>query len=118
MDLTDGKGVDCSIDCSGSVQAQRLCIDATRRKGHFSFVGIGPGQLGIEAWPDMVTKGLTLHGAWHYNLSKFPQVMKVIQESPVIDQLISHVFPMSQIQEAFETLASHETAKVLLKPWE
>jgi hypothetical protein len=44
--------------------------------------------------------------------------MQVIQESPIIDLLISHVMPMSKIQEAFESSASHETAKVILKPWE
>ena len=118
FELTDGKGVDCAIDCSGSTQAQRFGIDALRRKGHFAFVGIGPGQLCVTAWTDMLVKGLTLHGAWHYNLAKFPQVMQVIRESPVIEHLVSHVFPMSQIQEAFETLASQETAKVLLRPWE
>jgi threonine dehydrogenase-like Zn-dependent dehydrogenase len=44
--------------------------------------------------------------------------MQVIQESPVIKQLISHVLPMTQIQEAFELSASHECAKIILKPWE
>ncbi len=118
MDLTYGIGVDKSVDCSGAIAAQRLCIDVARRKGCIAFVGIGPGELGLRAWEDMVTKGLTLCGAWHYKLQRFPEVMKVIQESPVIDRLVSHVFPMSQIQQAFEVSSSHECAKILLKPWE
>lgn len=118
MDLTHGIGVDKSVDCSGAIAAQRLCIDAARRKGHISFVGIGPGELGLRAWDDMVTKGLTLHGAWHYKLQRFPEVMRVIQESPVIDRLVSHVLPMSQIQQAFEVSSAHDCAKILLKPWE
>ncbi len=65
-----------------------------------------------------IRKGLTLIGSWHYNLSDFPSVIKLIQESPLIDLLISHVLPMSRIQEAFELSASHEAAKVILKPWE
>ena len=36
---------------------------------------------------------------------------------PQIDRLISHVMPMSRIQEALELCATHETAKVILKPW-
>jgi hypothetical protein len=44
--------------------------------------------------------------------------VRVIQESPIIGLLISHVMPMSRIQDAFELCASHETAKVILKPWE
>jgi Zn-dependent alcohol dehydrogenase len=32
--------------------------------------------------------------------------------------LVSHVMPMSHIQQAFELLARGECAKVVLKPWE
>jgi L-iditol 2-dehydrogenase len=117
-ELTDGRGVDCALDCSGSVHAERLCIDATRRKGKVAFIGECGDDLAIRISPDMIRKGLTLIGSWHYNLSAFPSVMKVIRESPLIDLLISHVLPMSRIQEAFEISASHETAKMLLKPWE
>jgi CheY-like chemotaxis protein len=36
----------------------------------------------------------------------------------VIDKLISHTFPLSQIQEALELSASRQCAKIILKPWE
>ena len=117
-DLTDGKGVDCALDCAGNVQAERLCIDATRRKGKVAFVGECGEDLPIRVSPDLIRKGLTLIGSWHYNLKDYPLVMKVIRESPLIDLLISHILPMSKIQEAFELSASRETAKVILKPWE
>jgi threonine dehydrogenase-like Zn-dependent dehydrogenase len=117
-DLTDGRGVDCALDCSGTVQAERLCIDAARRKGRVAFVGESTDDLPIRVGPDLLRKGLTIIGSWHYNLRYFPAIMQVIQESPLIDRLIRHVLPMSRIQEAFELSASHETAKVILKPWE
>ena len=56
-------------------------------------------------------------GSWHYNLNDYPNIMHVIRESPLIDQLISHVLPMREIQAAFELSASHETAKIILQPW-
>jgi len=117
-DLTEGKGVDCAIDCSGNVVAERFCIDATRRRGRVAFVGECGAELKIRVSPDMIRKGLTIVGSWHYNLADFPLVMKVIQQSPLIDLLISHVIPMSRIQEAFEISASHKSAKIILKPWE
>jgi threonine dehydrogenase-like Zn-dependent dehydrogenase len=117
-DLTDGRGADCAVDCAGSVQAQRLCLDATRRLGTVVCVGECGEELAIRGSPDLIRTGITLTGSWHYNLNDFPKIMKVIQESPVAESLISHVFPMSRIQEAFETSASHQCAKVLLKPWE
>jgi len=117
-ELTGGRGVDCAIDCAGNPQAERLCIDATRRKGRVAFVGECGDDLPIRVSPDLIRKGLTLIGSWHYNLKDFPLIMKVIRESPLIDLLISHVMPMSRIQEALELSAAHETAKVIVKPWE
>jgi Zn-dependent alcohol dehydrogenase len=51
-------------------------------------------------------------------LADYDQVMQVVAESPLIDKLISHVMPMSQIQEAFGLLAAGESAKIVLHPWE
>ena len=117
-DLTDGLGVDKSLDCSGTVAAQRFCIDATRRKGEVAFVGECSDPLQITISPDMIRKGLTIRGSWHYSLSLYPEIMQVIQTSPVVDKLISHVLPMSRIQDAFELSASRQNAKIILRPWE
>ena len=116
-ELTNGKGVDKALDCSGALAAQRFCIDATRRKGQVTFVGECSEELRIRVSPDLIRKGLTVRGSWHYNLSLFPRIMQVIQESPVIEHLISHVFPMSQVQKALELSASQQCAKIILKPW-
>lgn len=117
-ELTGGKGVDKALDCAGIVAAQRLCIDATRRKGQVTFVGECNDDLAIKVSPDMIRKGLIIRGSWHTNLNLFQKIMQVIEGSPAIDRLISHVLPMSQIQQAFEISASHQCAKILLKPWE
>jgi len=126
LKLTDGNGADCALDCAGTPAAERLCLDAVRRKGKVAFVGECYEDLIIHVSDDLIRRGLTLIGVWHYNLNDFPKVMKVIEESPLdsargkplIDLLISHVIPVSRIQEAFELSASHQTAKIILKPWE
>ena len=116
-DRTGGIGVDCAVDWSGRVEAERLCIDATRRRGRVAFVGECSQELAIRVSPDMIRKGLTVAGSWLYNMADVPNVIKVIQESPLIDHLISHVMPMSRIQDAFELMVSGECAKVVLRPW-
>jgi threonine dehydrogenase-like Zn-dependent dehydrogenase len=118
-DMTDGLGVDKAIECAGYVPAQRLCIDATRRRGGVAFVGeCYDDTLPITVSPDLLRKGLHLYGSWMYNRKLVPRIMQVIQRSPAINDLISHVFPMSRIQEAMELSASHDCAKIILKPWE
>ena len=117
MDITDGVGVDKAVDCSGSPQAQRLCIDAARRKGQVTFVGEG-GDLTIGVSRDMIRKGLILRGNWHYNLGGYPKLMKVIRESSEqLDKLITHTFPMSEVQKAWEIQVTGECGKIVLDPW-
>jgi threonine dehydrogenase-like Zn-dependent dehydrogenase len=115
-ELTGGAGVDCALDCSGTVEAQRLCIDATRRRGRVAFVGESLDQLHLTVSNDMIRKGLTLIGNWHYNLAHYAGIMQVIRQSPLIDLLISHVMPMRDVAKAFDLQISGQCAKILLKP--
>ena len=117
LDATNGLGVDAAVDCSGVPAAQRACIDATRRLGQVCFVGECSQDVTLQASRDMIRKGLSVHGSWHYNLSLYPKVLQVIEGSPVIDRLVSHAFPLEQTQEALAICASHDCAKVLLQPW-
>ena len=116
--LTDGKGVDRAVDCSGSPAAHRLCIDAVKRKGMVAFVGECSQDTVIRISPDMIRKGISLVGSWHYNLQDYPKLLKVIQESAdQLERLITHRFPMSRLQEAWELQLTGQCAKVILDPW-
>jgi L-iditol 2-dehydrogenase len=116
--LTDGRGVDAALDCSGTAVGERLLIDAARRRGRVAFVGECQDPLTLTVSPDMLRKGLTVIGSWHYNLNDYPAVMQVIRESPLVDLLISHVMPMFAAKEAFELQMTGECAKIILKPWD
>ena len=117
IDLTDGMGVDKAADFSGASQAHRLMIDAVRRKGQVAFVGEG-GEFPLGVSRDMIRKGLVLRGNWHYNLSDFPKLMRVIRQSMAkLDLYISHTFPMSAMVEAWELQSTGRCGKVFLDPW-
>ena len=117
MSLTAGVGVDKGVDCSGVAAAQRLQIDAARRKGQVSFVGEG-GDVTITVSNDMIRKGLTLRGAWHWNLADTPRILQVIRAcGESLDKQITHTFPMTKVQEAFELQLTGQCGKVLLYPW-
>ena len=119
LKLTGGKGVDRAIDCSGAVAAHRLCIEGTRRRGAVAFVGESGADTPVRISPDMIRKGLTLVGSWHYNLKDTPKMMDIIADSSVsLDLLISHHFALSDVQQAWELQVSGQCAKVLLHPWE
>lgn len=114
MDLTGGLGVDKSIDTSGVPEAKSFLIQAARRKGQVAFVGWS-GQIDVNT---IIGKGLTIHGAWHWNLTDTPLMMKLIGKSEaLLDKMITHTFPMSRIQEAFELQLTGNCGKVILYPW-
>ncbi|MBN1815700.1 MAG: zinc-binding dehydrogenase [Anaerolineae bacterium] len=114
----DDLGVTCAIDCAGVTASQRLCIDATRPKGRVCFVAESNDPLPITVSPDMIRKGLTLIGQWHYSVNDFDQIMQVIRASgDLLDIQISHRFPMSRVQDALALSASHRSGKILLDPW-
>jgi L-iditol 2-dehydrogenase len=118
MELTGGLGVDKAIDCSGVAAAQRMCIDAARRRGAVAFVGEA-GALEIKVSDDMIRKGLTLRGSWHWNLNDAPRMWATIRGSrSKIDQLVTHTFPLRDVQAAWELQLTGNSGKVLLRPWD
>jgi len=117
LERTGGRGVHCALDCSGTVPAQRLCLEATRRRGQVAFVGECSDELNLQVSPDLLRKGLTIHGSWHYNLNHYAGIVEVIRRSPLMSMLVSHTLPLSEVQDALTLSASPEHAKILLQPW-
>jgi L-iditol 2-dehydrogenase len=116
-ELTAGVGVDKAIDCSGAPAAQRLAIDAVRRRGAVGFVGEG-GEVAVRVSDDLIRKGITLHGCWHYRLGDFPAIMRVIRDSrAALDALITHTFALGSVREAWELQLTGACGKVVLDPW-
>ena len=115
MDATGGIGADRAIDTSGTEAAKGFLVDAVRRKGKIALVGWS-GQLDASS---IIRKGLSIFGAWHYNLRDAGRLLQAIERSgPQIDQLVTHTFPLSRVQDAWELQMTGNCGKVLLKPWE
>lgn len=117
LDLTGGAGPDKAVDCSGHPDAQRLMIDALCRRGQACFVGEA-GDLTLRVSGDMIRKGITLHGQWHWPMNQTPRMMRMIADVPdQLNKLITHTFPMSKVKDAWELQLTGNCGKVLLDPW-
>jgi len=115
--LTEGRGFDKGVDCSGVPERIRLLIDTVRRKGKIALVGES-GDLTIKVSDDMIRKGLEVYGVWHYNLSDTPRMMDIISQTrPKLNKLITHTFPMSKVEEAFDLQIKGKCGKIVLHPW-
>lgn len=117
-ELTGGRGVDKSIECSGGAAYQSKCIDGTRRRGQVAFVGESK-DLTVRVSDDLIRKGLTLYGSWHWNLKDVDLMMNTIAENrSLIAKLVTHRFALAEAESAFKLQMSGDCGKVLLHPWE
>jgi L-iditol 2-dehydrogenase len=116
-ELTGGRGVDKSVDCSGGEAYQLICVRGTRRKGEVAFVGES-GDLTLQVSNDLIRNGLSLHGSWHWNLQHTDRVLETIRKAgALIDQVITHTYPLDRVEEAFRMQLSGQCGKVILHPW-
>jgi L-iditol 2-dehydrogenase len=116
--LTGGLGTDKSIECSGGELYQSVCINGTRRKGQIAFVGESK-SLTVKVSDDLIRKGLTIYGSWHWNLKDTKKIMDLIaNKNTLISKLITHKFTLSEAEDAFKLQISGRCGKVLLHPWE
>lgn len=116
--FTGGKGVDKAVDCAGVPPAQRLMVDAVRRRGEVAFVAES-GEFTLKVSNDMIRKGIDIHGIWHWNLADAPRMWETIRKAaPLLDLQITHRLPMSRVQEAWELQLEGDCGKIILHPWE
>lgn len=115
LDLTGGRGADKSVETSAADPAKPFLQKATRRKGHIALVG-WDGTLDAG---NILYKGQTVHGSWHWNLRDTARMMQMIGESAgQLQKLITHTFPMSRVKEAWELQATGNCGKVIMHPFE
>lgn len=114
--LTGGKGVDKAVECAGVPLAQRLLLDAVRRRGEVAFVAEA-GDFTLKVSNDLIRKGITIHGIWHWNLADTPRMWETIRRAaPLLDLQITHRLPMSRVQEAWELQTTGNCGKIILHP--
>ena len=115
--IVGDRGVPVALDCSGRAEAERLCLDMAGVRGRVGFIGENQSTIELSPSKDMIRKGLTLYGSWHVNLNLLPALITLVRRFPAAELLISHRFTFQHVQEAFDTFAAGETAKVILNPF-
>jgi 2-desacetyl-2-hydroxyethyl bacteriochlorophyllide A dehydrogenase len=112
---THGRGADVVFECAGSPSTFQQALDVVHRGAKINLVGLyeqavtwNPGSI--------VSKDLTLIGCglkWD-----IPGAVNLLQTGKVDTRsMITHIFPLEKVKEAFETQLKDPCAiKVLLKP--
>ncbi|NLC57656.1 MAG: alcohol dehydrogenase catalytic domain-containing protein [Armatimonadetes bacterium] len=120
--LTQGEGVDVVLDSAGGSQAIDLALRAARRGGTLALVGAYPLPP-RTALNEVIGKELRLVGSNCYGLvdgrRDFALAIDLLASGRVDPSpLVTHRFPLAEIQQAFETASNKSTGavKVLVEP--
>lgn len=112
-----GGDIDCALEMSGAPTAVASATRLVRPGGWISLLGIGdPVTLDITS--DVVMKGLSLYGVVGRKLpSTWDQTLAYVRDEVIdVTALITHSFPMHEIERAMELIKTGQCGKVTLTP--
>ena len=117
MDETNSEGVDVVCEMSGHPVAIRQSLECARPGGRVQLLGIPQSEVPIRLAKDVIFKGLTLYGVVGRKMFETWYQMRSFIESGLFDPspVITHTFPMAQIDDALGAIRSGEAGKVILE---
>lgn len=116
----DGHEADFAFQCTGSPVAHANIYKFIRNGGGLCELGffINGGDATINPHFDLCSKEITLVGSWVYTLRDYATTFDFLKRAKAIglpmDDLITHEFPLEQINEAHVTNLKQEGLKIAI----
>jgi threonine dehydrogenase-like Zn-dependent dehydrogenase len=119
----DRKGADIAIECSGAKMYIDACLQGLRRYGGLFTEGFVPGgeTYPLNALTQLQDRHIRWTGGHDVRVRDREAMVRMLLDPTVqqhIDAMVTHTFPMSEAQEAFEIGLSKQCGKVYLLPQE
>ena len=114
--LTDGKGCEVAIDCSGSTPGRATAVAGVAEWGRIALVGEG-GSLETEVSDSLLHKQVTITASWVTSLQGMEDLTRMLASRELHPEIVvSHRLPLSSADEAYRIAAAGATGKVILVP--
>jgi threonine 3-dehydrogenase len=113
-DLGMKEGFDVGLEMSGSGAAFRDMLTNMCHGGRIALLGIPNQELAID-WNTVIFNGLTIKGIYGREMYETWYLMQSMLSSGLdISPVITHRYPYTQFEEAFEVMRSGNSGKVIL----
>ena len=107
--------VDLAIDTSGKGVARRSHLEVLSKRGVLVCVGHGEG-LTLNVSRDLIEPERAVLGSEYFCYGELASNLEILRaHSAYLSQIITHRFPLQEIEEAFEIFFRGETGKVLVE---
>jgi len=114
------RGADVAIECSGAPFYLDRCFAGVRRYGRIYSMGhMGTERYELSILNAMVDRHVLWTGGHDVRFRDRDGLLRMMGDAEVqrqIDTLVTHTFPMSEAQRAFEVGLSKECGKIYLRP--
>ena len=110
--LTNGRGVDCAFECAGTPAAVNTALGCVKRGGRIGLIGLS-GNKPVEINSDRLTLDeIDVFGV-RSSPNSYPELINLITAGKVnVGKLVSRVYPLERIAEAFETFRKRESGAI------
>ena len=113
-DLGMTEGFDVALEMSGAPSALRTILEVANHGGNVALLGIPGGEVPIDP-NQVIFKGLTLRGIYGREMFEtWYKAANLLQAGLDLDPVITHRHPVDDWEEAFRTMRSGRSGKVLL----
>jgi threonine 3-dehydrogenase len=111
------EGFDVGLEMSGNPAALRDMLRTLHHGGSIAMLGIPATEVAID-WNDVILKGLTIKGIYGRQMFETWYKMAALLQSGLnIRPIITHRFPFTEYQRAFEIMGAGQSGKVVMD-WE
>lgn len=108
-------GFDLALDTSGNSAAIRDCLSAFGARGTLVAVGHGAGMT-LDVSADLIHPERAVIGSEYFPFADLAgNLQRLRAHRAYLTQIITHRFPVADVQRAFETFFSGETGKVIVE---
>jgi len=118
LEATGGRGVDVSIELSGSAQGAKMAFQVLRKGGRVSLIGIQSGPVELSLTEDIIYREARVFGSTGRLMWQTWWDMKKLLESDKFDPMpvITHRLPLAEFKKGLELAKSGESGKIILYP--
>lgn len=107
--------VDLAIDTSGKEAARQASLDTLDKRGVLVLVGHGEGMR-MDVSSQMIAPERAVLGSEYFRFDELPANLELLRRNrATLSQIITHHFPLADIQQAFELFFKGDTGKVVIE---
>ncbi len=115
-EITGGDMCDIVQDCAGAVPLADIAMQCLRKKGVYALTGLFHAPVPMNLGK-VVRSEVDIMGTICYTREEFKECLELIENGRVqVEPLITHHFPLSEMEKAFEIAMARQSIKIMMHP--